>query len=165
MGVALILCAHLLGRGDPLGRHHGWAAADPPLAPGVLQPKARVLSDRVDAELREDNDDAIKRLPHRCSGVDGGLRETHDVQAAVVQLGQHLDHQTLTAGKSIELADLDRVAGARSYVDELAPLGAIGDAARFAVVDEHTTAAGRAQLGFLRARILGSGEESPGNSR
>lgn len=153
MRIALPLFTQLPRCGDPLVCHHGGPATVPALAACMLEPKACVLSDRVDAQLREHGNDTEQGLAHRRSGVDQRFGQRHDVEPAFVEVVQRIDHQSLGAGEAIEPAHLDRVAGA-SVIEQPAPILPVSDPARYAVVDEDPRAAGRAQLGHLRVNRL-----------
>ncbi len=97
--------------------------------------------------------DAKQRPPHWRRRVDHRLRETHDIHLARVGILQRLAQDAPTPGKTIEPAHLKGVPRPQ-VVETCQPLRPIGDAARFAVIDEDALTAGRAELSGVRVRVL-----------
>src|SRR4051794_31948152 len=94
-----------------------------------------VLSDRVDAQLREYGDKAEQSTAHRRGRVNVRLGQALDLHAAVVQFRDRLDRHDLAAGDAVKLADHERVAGTE-VVEAGKPLGAICDPAGLAPISK-----------------------------
>jgi len=104
-----VVVAHPLGGRDPLRSHHARPAADATLAARVVQPALRIVSDGVDAELREHGDDAVERSAHRGGCVDHRFSKADDVDLAGVEVLQRLDEDALAAGEAVEAADFEGI--------------------------------------------------------
>lgn len=125
----------------------------PALVASVLKAAQRVIPNSVDSELSKHGHDAVKRSPHRGGGVDHGLSEGHNIQAALVEFVQHFNHQSLAAREPIQPPHHDRVPRT-GIVEACNPLRPVRDAAGFTTIHEHTAAAGFDQFSLLRFRVL-----------
>jgi hypothetical protein len=80
---------------NAFGSHDGGAAADAALGAGVGEAGHRVLSDGVDAQLREHRHDAVVGPAHRRGGIDLWFRQGSDVDAALSELANELEQVPL----------------------------------------------------------------------
>ena len=70
-----------------------------------------ILSDRVDTQLCEHDDEAEQSAPHLRGRFDVGFGEALDLHVAIVQLRDGVYGHNFAAGDAVKFADHDCVAG------------------------------------------------------